>query len=145
MLMASIATIIIIITHPIMAAYCATRTAHHKRQSFMWCTLQINLLPSQFQAPHLRSCNHNCSSYLFYELLKVTFTGHFSLLHRALTGSEAHPASYPMGTGGLSPGVKWQGREADHSPHLVPRSRMVELYLHSHIHNLTSPTTTTTL
>jgi hypothetical protein len=36
----------------------------------------------------------------------------------------AHPASYPMGTGGSSLGVKWPGREADHSPHLVPRSRM---------------------
>jgi hypothetical protein len=32
------------------------------------------------------------------------------------TGSGAHPASYPMGTGALSPGVKWPGREADHSP-----------------------------
>jgi hypothetical protein len=32
--------------------------------------------------------------------------------------------------GALSPGVKWQGREADHL-HLVLRSRMVELYLHS--------------
>jgi hypothetical protein len=31
------------------------------------------------------------------------------------TGSGAHPA-YPMGTGTLSPGVKRQGLEADHSP-----------------------------
>jgi hypothetical protein len=29
--------------------------------------------------------------------------------------SGAHPASYPMGTGGFSPGVKRPGREADHS------------------------------
>jgi hypothetical protein len=29
---------------------------------------------------------------------------------------EAHPASYPMGTGSLSPAVKRQGREANHSP-----------------------------
>jgi hypothetical protein len=34
------------------------------------------------------------------------------------TGSEAHPASCTMGTGGKSR----PGRDADHSPHLVPRS-----------------------
>jgi hypothetical protein len=28
----------------------------------------------------------------------------------------AHPASYPLGTGALSQGVKWLGNEADHSP-----------------------------
>jgi hypothetical protein len=33
------------------------------------------------------------------------------------TGSEAHPASYPMGTGGPFPGGKARhGRAADHSP-----------------------------
>jgi hypothetical protein len=33
------------------------------------------------------------------------------------TGSGAHPASCPMGTGGPFPGVKAQpGRDADHSP-----------------------------
>jgi hypothetical protein len=40
----------------------------------------------------------------------------FSLLHVAQTGSGAHPASYPMGTGGSFPSVKRPGREADHSP-----------------------------
>jgi hypothetical protein len=40
------------------------------------------------------------------------------------TGSGAHPASCPMGTGGLSPGVKARpGRDADHSP---PSSADVE-------------------
>jgi hypothetical protein len=29
---------------------------------------------------------------------------------------EAHPASYPMGTGTLSLRVKWLGREVDHLP-----------------------------
>jgi hypothetical protein len=29
-------------------------------------------------------------------------TGNFSLLHRVQTGSRAHPASYPMGTGAFS-------------------------------------------
>jgi hypothetical protein len=33
------------------------------------------------------------------------------------TGSGAHPASYPMGTGGPFPGGKpWTGPDADHSP-----------------------------
>jgi hypothetical protein len=33
------------------------------------------------------------------------------------TGSEARPASYPMGTGGPFPGGKVRpGRDADHSP-----------------------------
>jgi hypothetical protein len=33
------------------------------------------------------------------------------------TGSEAHPASYPVGTGGPFPGDKARpGRDADHSP-----------------------------
>jgi hypothetical protein len=40
----------------------------------------------------------------------------FSLLHSVQTCSGAHPASYPMGTGALSPGVKGPGREAGHSP-----------------------------
>jgi hypothetical protein len=38
------------------------------------------------------------------------------LLHVVHTGSGAHPASYPMGTGSSFPGLKRQGREADHSP-----------------------------
>jgi hypothetical protein len=43
-------------------------------------------------------------------------TGNFSLHYRVQNGSEAHPASYPMGTRGSFPGVKRPGREADHSP-----------------------------
>jgi hypothetical protein len=31
------------------------------------------------------------------------------------TGSEAHPASYPMCTGGSLSGIKQPGRYADHS------------------------------
>jgi hypothetical protein len=42
--------------------------------------------------------------------------GNFSLHHRVQNGSWAHPASYPVGTRGCFLGVKWQGREADHSP-----------------------------
>jgi hypothetical protein len=37
-------------------------------------------------------------------------------IHVIQTGSGVHPASYPMGTGDSFPGVKRQGREADHSP-----------------------------
>jgi hypothetical protein len=41
------------------------------------------------------------------------------------TSSGAHPASCPVGTEGPSPGGKaWPGRDADHSSHIVPRSRM---------------------
>jgi hypothetical protein len=40
----------------------------------------------------------------------------FSLLQIVQTGSGVHPISYKMGTGGSFLGIKWQGREADHSP-----------------------------
>ena len=36
------------------------------------------------------------------------------------TGPGAHPISYTMVTGSLSPGVKRPGRGVDHPPHLVP-------------------------
>jgi hypothetical protein len=39
-----------------------------------------------------------------------------SFRRRVQTGSVAHPASYPIGTGALSPEVKRPAREADHSP-----------------------------
>jgi hypothetical protein len=59
-------------------------------------------------------------------------TGNFSLRHRVQTGSGAHPASYPMGTGPLSFGVKRRGQEADHSPPYTTKVKeFVELYLHS--------------
>jgi hypothetical protein len=58
--------------------------------------------------------------------------GNFSLHHRVQNGSGAQLAFYPMGTRGSFLGVKWPGREADHSP---PSSaeviEWVELYLHS--------------
>jgi hypothetical protein len=48
------------------------------------------------------------------------------------TGSEAHPASCTMGTGGSFPrGKARPGRDADHSPYLVPRSRMSRSYTSS--------------
>jgi hypothetical protein len=41
----------------------------------------------------------------------------------SVSSSEAHRASCTMGTGGPFPGGKaWPERDADHSPHLLPRS-----------------------
>jgi hypothetical protein len=40
----------------------------------------------------------------------------FSLLHSVQTNAGAHPASYPMRIGTVSPGIKWPLCEADHSP-----------------------------
>jgi hypothetical protein len=42
--------------------------------------------------------------------------GQETFLHKDQAGSGAHPASYTMGTEAVPPGVKRQGREADHSP-----------------------------
>jgi hypothetical protein len=48
------------------------------------------------------------------------------------TGSEAHPASCPMATGGPFSGGKARlGSDADHSPHLVPTSLMSRSYTSS--------------
>jgi len=49
------------------------------------------------------------------------------------TASEAHPDSYPMGTGVLSLGVKRPGHEADISPPSSAEVECGELYLHSSI------------
>jgi hypothetical protein len=47
----------------------------------------------------------------------------FSSILCVQTGSGAHPASCAMGTGDPFPGGKARpGRDADHSPHVVPRS-----------------------
>jgi hypothetical protein len=45
------------------------------------------------------------------------------------TFSGAHPASFRMGSGALSPGQSAAGREADHSPYLVPRSWISRSYI----------------
>jgi hypothetical protein len=41
---------------------------------------------------------------------------YFSVLHSVHAGSEAHPASYPVGTGGSILGVRRREREPDNSP-----------------------------
>jgi hypothetical protein len=58
----------------------------------------------------------------------------YSLLNVVQTGSEAQPASYPMDTGTLSPGVRRPGRETDHSPPTSAKvKKNVDLYIHSPI------------
>jgi hypothetical protein len=52
----------------------------------------------------------------------------FSLLYVVQTGSAVHPTSCLMGTGGSSPGVKRQGREADHSPQASAEVKKVCIY-----------------
>jgi len=54
----------------------------------------------------------------------------FSPLHRVQTGSEAHPASYPMAIGAISPRIKRPVREADHSaPSRTKVKKCVEVYV----------------
>jgi hypothetical protein len=49
-----------------------------------------------------------------------------SIPGRVQTGYGVHPASYRMGIGDRF--AETSGQEADHSSHLVPRLRMVELH-----------------
>jgi hypothetical protein len=59
----------------------------------------------------------------------------FSLLHRLQAGSEAHPASYPRGTGDSFSGSKEAGGvKLITYLHLIQRSRMMELYLYASIY-----------
>jgi hypothetical protein len=49
-----------------------------------------------------------------------------------LTGSGSHPAFYPVGSGASLTGAKARpGFNAEHLPHLVPRSRMIRSYTSS--------------
>jgi hypothetical protein len=51
------------------------------------------------------------------EVRSLTRVEDFSSSPCVPTGSEAHPAFYPIGTGGPLPGGKARpGRDADHSP-----------------------------
>jgi hypothetical protein len=49
----------------------------------------------------------------------------FSLLHVVQTGFEAHPTSYPMGTGGFFPEGK---AEADHSSPASAEVKKIFIY-----------------
>jgi hypothetical protein len=57
----------------------------------------------------------------------------FSLLHDIWATSGAHPVPYPMGSGGSIQTAKQLGVKLTTNLYLVPKSRMVELYLHSAI------------
>jgi len=53
------------------------------------------------------------------QMISVRFpagAGNFSLRQRVQNGSGAHPASYPVGSGALSLGVKQSRSEVDQSP-----------------------------
>jgi hypothetical protein len=50
--------------------------------------------------------------------------------HSLQTGSGAHTAFNPGGTGTISMGLKRLGREDDTQLHLISRLKIVELYLH---------------
>jgi hypothetical protein len=66
------------------------------------------------------------------EVRSPTGAENFSSSPCVETGSGAHPASFPMGTGGPFPGGKARpGRDADHSPHLVQRLSMSRSYASS--------------
>jgi hypothetical protein len=61
---------------------------------------------------------------------QMIWVGNFSLRHRVQSGSGAHPASYAMGMGALSLGLKRPGREADHSPPSIAEVKeCMELHL----------------
>jgi hypothetical protein len=59
----------------------------------------------------------------------------FFLLYSVQTGSEAHPAFYPMGTADSVTKVKHQGHQADHSPPSSAEAKKggAIAYLHSPI------------
>jgi hypothetical protein len=57
----------------------------------------------------------------------------FSLFLSVQTGFEAYTASNSMDLGASPPGVKKSGLKMTTHLHLVPKSRRVELYLHSPI------------
>jgi hypothetical protein len=52
-----------------------------------------------------------------------------NVMIKLITASGAHPAFYPMGTGGvLSPGLKRPEREADHSPPTSAKVKKTWIY-----------------
>jgi hypothetical protein len=59
--------------------------------------------------------------------------GNFFLRYRVQNGSEAHPASYPMGTEGSFPRIKRPGREANFASIKCRGQECLKLYLHSPI------------
>jgi hypothetical protein len=86
-----------------------------------------SLLCSQEPAIVLSQGNpvHIPAPSFFMIQLSITFL----LLHVIQTGSGVQPTSYKMGTGGSFPGVKRQGREADHSPPTSAEVKKMWIYI----------------
>jgi hypothetical protein len=92
----------------------------HKRQGEAWTGRKpgardpgVTTLPFTGGCPCSQSRHSTVGIALGYGLddqgSRVRFpagTGNFSLRHRVQNGYGAHPASYPMGTGGSFPGCK---------------------------------------
>jgi hypothetical protein len=102
--------------------------------------VSINIYVSRWIVTIFTSARH---CYLFwarrstiYKIRHLTYlfpaVEDFSLLHSVQTDSGPTKPPIQLVQGVLSLGVKRYGRKADHS-HLLPRSRKVELYLHSPI------------
>jgi hypothetical protein len=64
-----------------------------------------------------------------------------SLLQSVQTGSGAHPASYPIGTGDSFPGVKRPGREADYSLPTRADVKTTWIYTSTPLNSLSTGTT----
>jgi hypothetical protein len=71
----------------------------------------------------------NCGSIVVWFLVEAR---DFSPIHNVQTGYGAHPASYMMNTGPCFHGVR--GVKLTTRLHLVPKLKVVELYLRSPLH-----------
>jgi hypothetical protein len=60
--------------------------------------------------------------------LESRYGQEFSILQIVQIGSGVHPTSYPMVTGGFSPGGKRPGREVDHSPPASAEVKIMWIY-----------------
>jgi len=139
-------------TKHILFAHNATRFAVWKQRTSLWATRFFMFLPLQYSAHENdrnatqffdrylqrktpRSCEITflCSPHFNFWQYGLDDRGsipcrsrEFFLRHCVQTSYAAQPIFYPMGNEDSSLGVKWPGREADHSPSLVPRLQMVD-------------------
>jgi hypothetical protein len=79
----------------------------------LWLNLRLLLSRVNVKVMSLDSSVGIATAYgMDDRMIRVRFAvgaGNFSRHHRVQTGSGAHPASYPMGTGGSFPGIKAVG------------------------------------
>jgi hypothetical protein len=112
--------------------HCHCWSCHHMRFDSETLTISVVLCPILWKALNSASI---VSGYGLddraIEIPSLAEAKGFFLYRCVHTGSGAHPASCPMGSGGPFPGAKARpGRNANHSAHLVPRSRMSISPLH---------------